>query len=120
MPRGRRALNRRAAGKGQAQQAGDLVERLAGGVVDRAAQQLEVQRPAAVIQARVPAADDQADAGKDVLAGRQAAGVDMGLQVIDGHQRHVPAPGTSALAADSPTSSEPARPGVVATATAES
>ena len=40
-----------------------------------AAQQLEVQRPAAAIEARVPAADDQAHAGKDVLgrlASRQA------------------------------------------------
>ena len=64
------------------------------------------------------AADDQADAGKHVAAARQPAGVDVGLQVIDGHQRQVRRRAQIVLAAVSPTSNEPARPGVLATATA--
>ena len=60
-----------------------------------AAQQLEIQRAQAAIEAGVAAADDQADAGKDLLrAAGQPAGVDVGLQVVDGHQRDVAGPRT--------------------------
>src|SRR6185437_15811417 len=49
----RRLLNRRAAGIRQGEQAGHLIERLAGGVVDRAPEKLEIQRPAATIETGV-------------------------------------------------------------------
>ena len=82
-------FDRRPAGIRQAEQAGDFVERFAGRVVDRAAQRREIGRAFAAVQVRVPAADDQADAGKHVAAARQPAGVDVGLQVIHGQQRQV-------------------------------
>ena len=65
----------------------------------------------------MPAADDQPHARKHVAPRRQPAGVDVGLQVVDRHQRHV-ARQASVLAAISPTSSDPASPGRLATATA--
>ena len=84
------ALDRRPAGIRQPEHGGHLVEGLAGRVVDGSAQELEIQRPAATVQAAVAAADDQAHAGKDVALGRQPAGIDVGLEVIDGHQRDLP------------------------------
>ena len=51
-----------------------------GRVVDRAAQQLELERTDAAIQAGVAAADDQPDAGKDVPAAGDLAGVDVRVQ----------------------------------------
>ena len=39
--------------------------------------QFQIERIAAVVQARVPAADDQSDAGKHVAPGRQPASVNM-------------------------------------------
>ncbi len=108
-----RPFDRRAARKRQAQQAGDLVERLAGRVVDRASQQFEFQRRCAAIQAGVAAADDQAQARKDVASGGQAAGVDVGLQMIDGHQRQASgqAQGLGGRQADQQRTGQPRRVG---------
>ncbi len=39
------------------------------------------------------AAGDQADAGKNVLAGGQPCGVDVSLQMVDCHERHAPGQG---------------------------
>ena len=83
------ALDRRPAGEAQPEQGGHLVERLAGGVVERAAEDAEVERRGAVEQDRVPAADDEADAGEDVAPGRQSAGVDVAGDVVDADERHV-------------------------------
>ena len=63
------------------------------------------------------AADDQADRRKDVDAACQAAGVDVRVEMIHGHERDVERQ-AQRLARRRPTSSEPARPGVVATAIA--
>ena len=80
----------RPAGVGQAQHSRHFVKGLAGRVVDRRAEQREVQRSLAAVQTRMPAADDQAHAGEDVVgAGGHAAGVDVGLQVIHGQERPV-------------------------------
>ena len=113
-----RSFDRRPAGIRQAEQAGDFVERLAGRIVDRAAQRREIGRAGAAIEVRMAAAYDQANAGKHIAAAGQPAGVDVGLQMIDRHQRQIRRPAQIAFAAVSPTSSEPARPGVFATATA--
>src|SRR5262249_33061610 len=76
------------AGEAQPQEAGDLVERLAGGVVERSAQHGEVQGFSAVEQGGVPAGDDQPHAGEDVAPGGQPAGVDGSGDVVDPDQRH--------------------------------
>ena len=82
-------LDRRAAGEGQTEHTGHFVEGLAGRIVDRAPQQLELQRAAAAIQARVPTADHQRDAGEHVLAAGDAAGIDVGLKMVHRHQRNI-------------------------------
>src|SRR5207253_5804033 len=56
------ALKRGAPRKAQPENTGHFVERFAGGVVHRRAQELKGQGRPAVEQAGVPAADDQADA----------------------------------------------------------
>src|SRR5262249_51623675 len=83
----RLALDGRPAGEAQPQQAGDLVERLAGRIVQRGTEQVEVKGTLAVEQQSVPAADDEPDAGEDVAARGQPAGVDVPLDVVDAHQR---------------------------------
>ena len=76
-PRGL-ALDGGPAGKAEAEQARHLVERLAGRVVDACApSSSKSQRRPAMEQGRVPAADDQADARKDVAARGEPAGVDV-------------------------------------------
>src|SRR5690606_40615468 len=85
-PGPRLALDGGAAGEAQAEQAGDLVERLAGRVVEGGAEQFEVQGVVAVVERGVPPAHDQAHAGEDVLSGGQAAGVDVALDVVDAEQ----------------------------------
>ena len=57
------ALDGRAARITQAEHAGHLVERLTGGIVNRRAEEPEVQRGAAAIQVAVPAADDRTAQG---------------------------------------------------------
>jgi len=83
------ARNRRAAWIGQSQHTGHLVERFARRVVDRAAQRPELERTDAMIQAAVPAADDQSHARKNVPAAGDLTGIDVGVQVVHGHQRLV-------------------------------
>ena len=61
---------------------GDFVERLAGGVVDRAPQAHEIQRPLAAIEARVPATHDQSYARKNLFARRDPTSIDMRLQMV--------------------------------------
>src|SRR5206468_2292542 len=61
-----------AAGESEAQKLRDLVERLAGRVVARRAEQFQIQRVAAAEERGVSAADDQAGAREDVAAGGEA------------------------------------------------
>ena len=57
----------------------------------------------------MPAADDQADAGKHVAAARQPAGVNVGLQMIHRHQRQIRGPRTASWPPSvRPTASRPA------------
>src|SRR5262249_36846007 len=73
----------------QSEQTGDLVEGLARRVVDGPSQKLGLDRRLAGVQARVAAGDDQAEAGIDgALARGELAGVEVALEVIDGHERH--------------------------------
>src|SRR5207244_2987033 len=58
VPTPRGALDAGTAGVAEAEQAGDLVERLAGRVVGRAAEDLGIDRPPAEVKARVAARDD--------------------------------------------------------------
>lgn len=86
----RAALDAGAAGVAESQQAGDLIEGLARGIIDRAAQEVSLDRAPAVIQARVASRDNQADGGIDfpIRVGK-LAGVEMAFEVIHGHQRHI-------------------------------
>jgi len=55
-----------------------------------AAEQVGVDRPSAVEEARVPPRHDQPDAGVDLGVGiGELAGVEVPFQVIDRDQRHV-------------------------------
>ena len=108
-PRARRPGRRET----EAEDGRDLVERLAGRVVERRAEQLEVERRTAVEQDGVAAADDQADAREDVAPGGEPAGVDVGLDVVDGRSAARPERRASILAALTPTSRAPTRPGVL-------
>ena len=70
----------------------------------------------------MPAADDQAEAGKNVLSvagvyGGDAAGVDVGLQVVHGQQRLVDRH-AEGLGRHQPDQQRPGQSGVFATATA--
>ena len=83
-------IDLRTPGVRQPEQARDLVERLAGGVVHRLAEHFDVGREVAdEQQRRVPAADEQRDRG--VLEGRgvgvQDVGRDVSDEVVDGVQR---------------------------------
>ncbi len=88
-------LDRRAAGIGQAQEAADLVERLARRVVDRLAEEPVRQVVAHLDEKRVAAGHDQGDEGEDRrlafrLAGIEQPGrVQVSLEVIDADERLV-------------------------------
>ena len=89
-PAARGPLDFRAAGITKAQQAGDLVEGLARGVVGRPAQKFARQRAPADIEAGMAPGDDQADAGVDLAVGKsELAGVKVAFQVVDGDKRDV-------------------------------
>ncbi len=97
---------RRAARIAEAEQPCALVERLAGGVVERAAQ----HRVAAVVgdagQQRVAAGRDQARERRLHRLGRQEVRRDVALQVVDGRQRE-PAGGGEPLGGRDPDEQRP-------------
>jgi hypothetical protein len=72
----------------EAEQLGDLVVRLAGGVVSRAAQQLVAAAAGHEIQAGVAARDDQHDGRQRQLAILEEQRFDVTGQMMHGHQRH--------------------------------
>ena len=84
-------LDGRAAGKAQVEQPRDLVERLARGVVQRAAQPSIAPVPGHQDQFRVPAGDDQHQRGEGILhhmlVHREPVAVDVPFQVVDRQQR---------------------------------
>lgn len=85
----------RAAGVGQAQQAADLIERLARGVVERRPQHLIAAVVGHQDQLGVAAADDEVQHGKADV-GRvlgQPQRVNVSLDVVDAQQRQVAADG---------------------------
>ena len=95
-PRGRpprRGVDGRAAGVAEAEVAGDLVEGLAGRVVDRGAE--HAVPPVALHQheQRVPAGHEQDHEGQLEVGLLQQRGVEVGLEVVDGDERHVPRQG---------------------------
>ena len=90
VPRACGLLDHGAAGITQAQQAGDLVEGLARGVVGGPAQELARQRAPAGVETGVAAGDHQANARVDLAIGKgELAGVEVAFQVIDRDERNV-------------------------------
>ncbi len=89
IPAFRRLLDRRAAGVGESKQPGDLVERLAGSVVERAPQALVGEMVAHEHQFGVAARDDQRHQRKLRFGFlfNQPDGIDVRFQVIDPQQR---------------------------------
>jgi hypothetical protein len=83
----RELLDRRSPRIRQPEHLGDLVERFADGVVDRGADQPQLDGSFAVVQVRVSPADDEADRGKHVAPGGHPAGVDVGGNVIHADER---------------------------------
>ena len=82
-----RSLDLRAAGIPEAEQAGDLVEGLAGRVVRRATEQLVLERALATVKAGMPAGDDQAGAREHVAIGiSELARVKMPFEMVDGDE----------------------------------
>ena len=77
----------------EAQEAGHLVVGLAGGVVEGLAQQLVAAVAGHLDQHGVAAGDQQHDhreAGDCLTGAVQERCVEVGLEVVDGHERHVP------------------------------
>ena len=110
-------LQRRPAGEAEPEQAGDLVEGLAGGVVERLAEHLVAAVVADAGEQRVAAAGEEAEEGRlERLRGEEVGG-DVPLQVVDRDQRQ-PARRGDRLRRASPTNSAPIRPGPAVTATA--
>ena len=111
------ALELGAAGLAQAEQAGTLVERLAGGVVPRPAEAPRGRVAGHVEHERVPARGEQACERRLQTEGCEAQRRDVTEQVIDRYERQS-ARIASALPAESPTSSAPISPGPCVTASA--
>ena len=94
-PSGREALERRAARISEPEHARALVERLAGGVVERAPEHLEAVVLADVREQRVPAARNQAQERRlertvaGVIAAEQEVRRDVALEVIDRRERQL-------------------------------
>ena len=105
-------------GYAEPEQARALVERLAGGVVERRARAPDtVPRTVAhVEQQRVPAAREQARERRLEVERLEVERGDVPVQVVHRHERQ-PAPHARALAAETPTSSAPISPGPAVTAT---
>ena len=93
-------FERRAARVAEAEQAGDLVEGLAGGVVEGAPEDLVAGVVADRRQHRVAAAGDQAEEGRLERVGLEEVGGDVALQVVDGDQRQAPRRGDRLRRAD--------------------
>ncbi len=74
----------RAAGVGQAEELAHLVEGLARGVVLRLAEQAVAAGGGDLDEHRVPAADDEADAGAHAFRGAKERREQVALQVVDG------------------------------------
>ncbi len=87
IPSFRSPRDSRPAGIRQTQHDGHFVKRLARRVVDRSAQHFEIAGGAAEIEARMSAADNHSHARKHLLAAGNPAGIDVGMQMIHGHQR---------------------------------
>ena len=93
----------RTSGVGQPEQARDLVERLAGGVVHRLAEQLDVGGEVAhEQQRRVPAAHEQGDRGvlERRRVGVEDVGGDVPDEVVDGVERRAERDGERLRGAD--------------------
>jgi hypothetical protein len=79
-----------AAGKAEVEELGDLVEGFAGGVVERAAEKVVLERTPADVEMGVAAGDDKADAGVDGGVGiGELGGVEMSLEVVELNQGDV-------------------------------
>ena len=93
-------FERRAARVAEAEQAGDLVEGLAGGVVERVPEDLVAGVVADRGQHRVAAAGDQAEEGRLERLGLEEVGGDVPLQVVDRDQRQAARRGDRLRGAD--------------------
>ncbi len=113
-------LDRRPAGVAQAEQLGPLVEGFSRGVVDRRAQEIKLRAETQSYKSVWPPLTTRPTAGKDVAAGRHAAGKEMRLDVIHVDERNVEARGQASWPRSVPTKSEPTSPGRLVTATAAS
>ena len=111
-------LERRAAGIAQPEQARALVERLARGIVARAAEPHRGSVVGHVEHERVPARGQQARERRRQPERCEPQRRHVTEQVVDGHERQTARRRPAALAAESPTSSAPIRPGPCVTATA--
>ena len=80
----------RAARVAQAEEASHLVERLAGGVVDRRAEHAVAPVVLHGDEHRVPAGHEEHDQRRDQRRLVEERGVEVGLEVVDAHERHVP------------------------------
>ncbi len=120
------AVDPGAAGIAEAEQLGDLVVGLAGGVIDGAADVAVAPgacfREPGKVEVSMAAGDDQGEQGvvaRGRVRGLHEDGVDVALEVVDRDER-LAEPEGERLAYRMPTSRAPARPGPSVTATASS
>ena len=83
-------VDRRATGIAEVEEAGHLVERLAGGVVDRLADQPVVAVPAHLDEHRVPAGHEQHHERELEVGVFEERRVEVRLEVVHADERHVP------------------------------
>ena len=86
----RDAVDGRAARVAEAEEAGHLVEGLAGGVVDRGAEHLVLAVALHVHEQRVAARHEQHHERQLEVGLLEQRRVEVGLEVVDGDERHVP------------------------------
>lgn len=85
----------RATGEGETEGGGDFVVRFAERVVDGAAEESDVGPGGEAVERGVAAGEDSAGGGEFEVGdvGIEKAGIQMGLDVIDGDERFLPGPG---------------------------
>ena len=86
----REPVDRRAAGVAETEESRDLVERLAGGVVDRLAEQPVLPVVEHLDEHRVTTRHEQDDHWQLQVGLLQHRGVEVRLEVVHGDERHVP------------------------------
>ena len=96
----REPVDGRAARVAEPEVAGDLVEGLAGGVVERRAEQPVAAPALHGHEHRVPARHEQHDHRQVDVGVLEEAGVQVGLEVVHRHERHVPHQGQRLGGAD--------------------